>query len=1012
MAVFLCTDPVVGQNGDGMVRASNISSTFIGTDPLTSDLIYVNSSVHRNTRGLQSFLLQTDKAGLTVDAASIEQVSKLYVESFQRNIGVEIGPQNLNLEKTHVSADGSTHLTFQQLIHGIPVRGGDVKVHFDRNGAFESMNGSLTPIKPDEKTASLSPPQGIDRATQYVNQITKAYYFSDIQKKMMRYNGPEANLKYVQHEGQLKLCWLVNYKPNFSERWEVVVSASTGEVLFAQDIGCHADGPKKDGKGITLDGDRTAINTYQQGDKYYLVDATKDMFKGRADFTPSSPDGGVIVTYDAQLKRKTELTNNVLNGTANSFGQNQVERSAVSAQTHASTFYDQLSASPYNFQSLDGKGGDIVMYVNVKDEFRDLALDNAKWEGNYALFGGGDLSDPNRLFGAPSSKSLDVVVHELMHGISHYSYGISTHSYQTRALAEAISDIMAVAIEGNFKIGENGNIRNEAGYLRNTKDPHAVGSNGISDWKDLYSRGYSAKHMDEFVDQYDAGHYNSTIISHAFYLIAGEEQGDGIGLRDAADIFFHVVTEELLESSEFDDFVKLYIKVAENKYGQGTNAPQLKRIIRSFSEVGLAPVIVKNEEGDLPSIKGRHFLFSHSIDGAAKDALVLSKINDGDSAITEDNDFANAVELEGSPSVTDNGQLIYGIAGNGHIYQVDRSKGIRVKDLATHDGFNLGIGYSKVAISSKNERLGLVKSTDEAAIYVYDTERKIERRFSINEARAVVEHSDNEIYELTPIRVGNLEWDYYGTKLIFEYQSSFHTTSGEEHWVWNIGEFEVWDSLSHDFGPGELHIFQQFSGSEVNRRNPAYSKNSTSLFIYDLYNTNTNTNKVIAWNRNGADGQPVMSEVIETQVLAHASYTHTDTSLIITDLDENGKPALYLVDLLGDKVTVQSHSRPIKILGGQEMVDPMWFTMGTRTSLPPSPVHQNALRVYPNPCKDLLIVGLPNARFEVMDLTGKLVMSGSIDNTEVLDVSQLIPGQYILHLMDENMTSAQLITKE
>lgn len=1013
MALFLCTDIAVGQKSDGDLQSGNISSTFIGTDPLTSDLIYVNSSINENSQGLRSFLLSTSKAGMAVSEESLEDAAKLYISSFQENLGLSLSPGQLQLNKNFESSNGAKHLTFQQLVNGIPVRGGEVRVHFKASGAFESMNGSFSNSKPNYRTANINADQGIFRAKEHVSSIAKAYYFNDVQKKMMNYEGPKASLMYFNQNDELILCWYVDYKPNFTEHWEVLVSATTGEILMAGDLGCQADGPKTSNRGTSVNGRKNAtkIHTYKKGETFYLIDASRDMFKANAGFTPESPDGGVIVTYDAGRNAKNALPNNSFKSSLNEFGSNMEEQAAVSAQTNAGLFYEELKKAPFNYQSLDGKGGDIVMYVNVKDDYRDFLIDNAKWEGNYVLFGGGDETDGTRDFGSSASKSLDVVVHELMHGISQYSYGPSTHSYQTRALSEAISDIMAIAIEGNFRIGEDADIRNGAGYIRNAKDPHAAGASS-NDWDEQLRSGYSANHMNEFIDAFGASHFNSTIISHAFYLIAGEEQGDGLGLRDASDIFFHVVTEELLASSEFDDFVKLFIKVAENKYGQGSNSPQIKRIIQSFNQVGLATPIVKIEPGDLPSLTGNHFLFSHSAESAVNGELVLSEIMDGDSAISKDNTFSDAVNLVESPSVTDNGEIIYGVDVNGHIQQIDRSDGIRVKDASTHDQFDLGTGYSYVAVSSKNERLGLVKSQNDPAIYVYDVKRKLTRRFSIEGAISSVEHNDDELYRLKPVQIGNLEWDYFGTKLIFEYQSSFETKTGEEHFVWNIGEVEVWDSLASDFGPGELHIFQQFSGSEINRRNPAYSKNSTSLFIYDLFNSESQTNKVIAWNREGTEGLPVMTEVIETKVLAHATYTHTDTALIITDLDDAGKPALYLIDLMGDKVTVQSHTEPIKILGGEDMLDPLWFTMGTRTSLPPAPKDIKTLNVYPNPFNDQIVIDLPNAQFQIVDLVGKTLLDGIIPPTGVLNVGDLPVGSYVLHITSENRISAQIITKE
>lgn len=69
--------------------------------------------------------------------------------------------------------------------------------------------------------------------------------------------------------------------------------------------------------------------------------------------------------------------------------------------------------------------------------------------------------------------------------------------------------------------------------------------------------------------------------------------------------------------------------------------------------------------------------------------------------------------------------------------------------------------------------------------------------------------------------------------------------------------------------------------------------------------------------------------------------------------------------------------------------------------------------IYPNPCREtLFIAGLTGtARFELHDLTGKLLISGSI-MTEQMDVSTLSAGTYLLSLFDAHGKRVHKLIKE
>lgn len=58
--------------------------------------------------------------------------------------------------------------------------------------------------------------------------------------------------------------------------------------------------------------------------------------------------------------------------------------------------------------------------------------------------------------------------------------------------------------------------------------------------------------------------------------------------------------------------------------------------------------------------------------------------------------------------------------------------------------------------------------------------------------------------------------------------------------------------------------------------------------------------------------------------------------------------------------------------------------------------------IYPNPTTDFLTVchASKYTVYQIVDSNGKLVQEGVLD-TEVIDVQNLIPGQYVIRLVDK-----------
>jgi Zn-dependent metalloprotease len=175
------------------------------------------------------------------------------------------------------------------------------------------------------------------------------------------------------------------------------------------------------------------------------------------------------------------------------------------AHAHAATSYDYYSAV-HSRDSFNNAGAQIRTTVH-----HQVAYNNAFWNGSQLVYGDGDGTN----FG-PLGNSLDVGAHELTHAVTTYSANL-VYSYESGALNEATSDIMASAVEAwkdgavtadTWKVGEDIYTPGTAGdALRSMADPVASGD------YDYYPTRYTGSADNGGV------HSNSGIANLAFKLM-------------------------------------------------------------------------------------------------------------------------------------------------------------------------------------------------------------------------------------------------------------------------------------------------------------------------------------------------------------------------------------------------------------------------------------------------------------------------------------------------------------
>jgi len=248
--------------------------------------------------------------------------------------------------------------------------------------------------------------------------------------------------------------------------------------------------------------------------------------------------------------------------------------------------YD-YSGATYNFykdifkrNSIDTRGMKLDSTVHYGE-----AYNNAFWNGTQMVYGDGDGEIFQRF-----TKSIDVIGHELTHGVTQYEAALE-YQGQAGALNESFSDVFGTLIKqhalkqtvdkADWLIGAGLFTRKVNGIaLRSMKEPGSA-YNDPTIGKDP-----QPGHMKDFVNTTsDNGgvHINSGIPNRAFYLTATELGGNA--WEKAGYIWYVTLTEKLRESSNFQKAAYMTFDVASSVYGKGSQ--EQKAVQKAWNLVGI-----------------------------------------------------------------------------------------------------------------------------------------------------------------------------------------------------------------------------------------------------------------------------------------------------------------------------------------------------------------------------------------------------------------------------------------
>jgi Zn-dependent metalloprotease len=479
-----------------------------------------------------------------------ENAAIQFLEENKQLFGIE--NTKSELKPTEIKKDnlGGTFVRLAQIINGVKLEGNLVNVYFNKSGIITSVSGKLEKNKSITKLGSKSV-----SAEQAVETAKKQYTYKSL------INTPKAEKLVLTKNNKNYEVYKVNifYSDPSIGNWDVYVETSSGKVINTE-TNIRYDGPAT-GSGIDVQNNLRSLNLYLSGASFQMRDMSKTA-TGRID------------TFDM---RNGTSTGYLVNSTSNHFS-SEHDKASVSAHYNAGRVID-FYKNVFNRNSLDNNN----MIINSFTHY-GTSYNNAFWDGREMVYGDGDGNKFTYLSG-----DLDVVGHEMTHGVVSYTANLTYHN-QSGALNESFADVFGVLIStyDKYNVAGGGSWRfNEADWvigddiytpntlgdaLRSLSNPNLYGQpDRMSDY---------VNYPDTEAGDWGGVHTNSGIPNKAAFLVA-----KNIGLEKTAKIYYRALSYYMTSNTNFVQAKNALEQSAADLYGFGSN--EASAVSSAFAAVGI-----------------------------------------------------------------------------------------------------------------------------------------------------------------------------------------------------------------------------------------------------------------------------------------------------------------------------------------------------------------------------------------------------------------------------------------
>lgn len=359
----------------------------------------------------------------TVRTGTPASVARAHLAANQETYHLDVS--DLRVVDT-VPGKGHDSVRLAQRHHGVPVFGAQYVVHTEDRAAGRVVTSTIGRVYTD---------LAVSTAPAVTEQVARQRLRLDDTVATTRAAVVEPAGLVVLPTGAGQLAWqfdvtgtAINGEP---VRQRVFVDALVGGIALSYSM--IATGEATRGTGVRDNGDEVPLQiTRTDEGAFELRDRSRAMFDGT---------DGEILTYDAQDRDYSEYAGSMPDDTpiyssaTDRFEGDATTTGAVDAHVNSGKVYEYF-LEVLGRDGIDGEGGTMRSVVNVTANGADYR--NAFWDGQKMVYGSNE--------GVPFSVALDVVGHEMAHGITEHSSNLQ-YINQSGALNEAISDYFGNAME-------------------------------------------------------------------------------------------------------------------------------------------------------------------------------------------------------------------------------------------------------------------------------------------------------------------------------------------------------------------------------------------------------------------------------------------------------------------------------------------------------------------------------------------------------------------------------------
>jgi bacillolysin len=671
--------------------------------------------------------------------------------------------EELKTSSITVSADGFSHVSFDQVYDGVIVWEHRLVVHLDRDQVPYMVNGrySPTPRGVDIHDVKLNSSQAVRKAMLDLSGITTVQPPEEW-GALVGYNGPSSQLViWVEDStGKSFLAWQITIRPYLNERWFYFVDASSGKIIESYNSTPRST-PSTATAVDALGKSRTIDVTLNNG-VYYMQDSVSQ-----------------ISTYNANGKVIGNANQPAIYSSANNTWPDSL---AVSAQANARVTYD-FYLTRENRNGLDANNGAVHLIMHYTPDGKPY--DNAFWAGGGVLaFGDAE----------PFARAQDVVAHEMTHGVTEYTVGLD-YQFQSGALNEAISDVMACMVDPDWQMGED----LPSGAIRDLLNPTKY--NMPADMS-----GYKSFPLSQ-----DNGgvHYNMSIPSRAYALL-----GESIGRDKTADILYRVLNNRyLVPEAQFTDMRLAAVQSATDLYGAGSS--EVAAVNQSFTQVGIPVAAPTQPPIDTTPLAGNNFIAFIDENQSADNLFLGKNLIQGSSDLSKPTSTKVYTGTASPITVSrDGSKLIF----------VDSSNNLRLLRTDTYQELILDSSglWNSVAFSPDAGFLAATTINADSTIYILDLNNP-----GNSKAVHLYTPGTEGSTSYTTLEADKLEWDHSGTTVLYDAMHQIPVSGGNPIQYWDVNLLDVTTGIITRANTPTT------TGYQVG--NPSYAETNDRYIICDMF---------------------------------------------------------------------------------------------------------------------------------------------------------------------------------